>query len=123
MELTTATALLIKPNFPFIQWIKSIHKGSEFEEDILSIVKEKSREEGHLYVVEEGIDTDAVDVFLEEAYSRFLEMELDLWQIDPELWPRDCTYAMFRKWFSVGVLEYVIRPTLSSLDDPKRTSV
>ncbi len=110
MELTTATALLIKPNFPFIQWIKSVHKGSEFEEDIVGILKEKSQEEGHLYVVEEGIDTDALGDFLAGDFMRFLEMELELWQIDPELWPVHRTYDLFRKWFSVVVLEYVIRP-------------
>jgi len=113
MELTTATALLIKPNFPFIQWIKLVHKGSEFEEDIVGIVKEKSREEGHVYVVEEGIDTEAVDDFLEDGYLRFLEMELELWQIDPELWPAHHSYSLFRKWFSVVVLEYVIKPTIA----------
>jgi hypothetical protein len=110
MELTTATALLIKPNFPFIQWVKSVHKGGEFEEDIVEIVKEKSREEGHLYVIEEGIDSEEVDSFLEDRYLRFLEMELVLWQIDPELWPAHKPYDLFRKWFSVVVLEYVIRP-------------
>lgn len=111
MELTTATALLVKANFAFVQWVKSVHKGGEFEEDMAEIVKEKSREEGHLYVEEAGIDTDEIESFLEERYLHILEMELELWQIDPELWPAHKTYDLFRKWFSVVVLEYVIRPS------------
>lgn len=111
MELTQATALIVKANFPFVQWVKSVYKGTEFEDDFADILKEKSKEEGHVYVVQEGIDTDEIDTFLEESYEKLLEMELSLWQIDPDLYPQHTSYSLFRKWFSVSVSEYVVSDT------------
>ncbi|NBV41403.1 hypothetical protein EBR96_01345 [bacterium] len=99
--------IVLRPNFPFIKWIKSAVKGTEFEEDVMGIVAEKSQSEGHIYLLPTRDGIEEIDDLLKSGYRTIFENELMEWQIDPDLWPKELSYPLFQQWFTVAIHDLI----------------
>lgn len=54
-----------------------------------------------LYLIPEySTDVEAEEV-LQEAFEEIFATELDSWCTDPDAWPKERTYELFRQWFDV----------------------
>lgn len=109
MKLSTYAAITLRPTFPFIKWVKSSVSGTEWAEEINEIVKEKSTQDGHIYLVSPIDSEDSLEALITQSAIAWLENELMEWQIDPEFWPSHLDDGLLRRWFTISYSEMVFR--------------
>ena len=107
MKLDSHAALILRPTMPFIKWIKSTISGTEWDEEVLEIIKEKSKQDGHIYLVSPLDSDEDLDRLLTQTASDLLTNELTEWQVDPDLWPIHLTEGLLRQWFTIAYSEMV----------------
>jgi hypothetical protein len=107
MKLDTNAALVLRPTMPFIKWVKSTTNGSEWADEILEVIKEKSKQDGHTYLIPPLDSDEDLDRMLAQNAPDFLTNELTEWQVDPELWPPHLGEGLLRQWFTVSYSEMV----------------
>ncbi len=90
------SAIILKPQQPFIDWYSNLNPEDDFEEEI---------EETNIYLVDAGIDN--VEKWLKKKFDRFFKMELDEWHSNKKEWPQRRNYKMFNLWFRVEISEMI----------------
>lgn len=90
------SAIILKPQQPFIDWYSNLYPEDEFEETI----KETS-----IYLVDDGIDD--IDKWLKKKFNTFFMMELNDWHDNKKEWPQKRNYKMFKLWFRVEISEMI----------------
>ena len=46
---------------------------------------------------------DQAESFIRNFYDLFFQYELRKWNLNPQLWPENRTYELFREWFDIRV--------------------
>ena len=114
MEMASTAALTLRPTMAFIKWAKSTAAGTEWVEEVNEIIREKSKQDGHIYLIPPVDMDDELDRVIEVKASELLENELMEWQIDPEKWPIRLSSGLLRQWFTLAYSELVF----SMVPDP-----
>lgn len=114
MELASTAAVTLRPTMAFIKWMKSTAAGSEWAEEITEVIREKSKQDGHIYLVPLVDGEDEFDRLIDLKSVEFLSNELMEWQVDPELWPPHLSTGLLRQWFTVAYSEMVFN--MASVD-------
>ncbi len=91
----------------FIKWVKSTAVGSEWADEIHETVREKSKQDGHIYLIPPLDGDDELDRVIDQKSVELLSNELIEWQVDPEVWPEHLSNALLRQWFTVAYSEMV----------------
>lgn len=82
-------AIVLKPQQPFIDWVKIYNPDFEEEEII----------ETKIYLVDDEIED--VEKWLRKKFDIFFRMELEDWHDNKKEWPQRRTYKMFMQWFHI----------------------
>jgi hypothetical protein len=58
-------------------------------------------EERTVYLIPDGAgdDPQTLERWLKRHYAEIFEMELEGWYTDENLWPKERSYSLFKKWF------------------------
>jgi len=90
-------ALILRYKEPAVRWINECDDDDGSDEVSLQMVNE----ERTVYLIAEGAGVDGIHLeeWLTRNYGPLFEMELEGWYTDPELWPLNRTYNLFREWF------------------------
>ncbi len=108
-SLADHAVIIMRPTLAFVRWIKDAVSKTEFADEYKEILKEKSKQDGHIYLVPILDGDDELDTYLSHHYAGMVQNELIEWQIDPDLWPETLPEALFRQWFTVSFHELVFR--------------
>jgi len=90
------SAIILKPQQPFLDWCSNLNPDDDFEEDI---------KETNIYLVDDKIDD--VEKWLKKKFDKFFMMELDEWCADKKEWPQRRNYKMFTLWFRIETSEMI----------------
>jgi hypothetical protein len=90
-------ALILRYKEPAVRWINEADPTPSGPPSTLETVNE----ERTVYLISDraGDDSGTLERWLRRRYAELFEMELYGWYTDPELWPKQRTYRMFREWF------------------------
>lgn len=90
-------ALILKYKTPAIKWIND----ADPYQDDPGITLESVNRERTVYLLRDDVaDTpDMLEAWLELNFDVLFEKEVGDWYPDPELWPVNRTYSLFKKWF------------------------
>ena len=94
------SALIITIKKPFINWIKYI----DSEVDVIT----EGFDTKNVYLVPNFEKEELYATFIKEHCSEIFEEELSGWFEDPETWPQDRSWQVFKKWFDYEVQTVVI---------------
>jgi hypothetical protein len=101
------SAIILKPQQPFLDWYANLNPDDELEEDI---------KETNIYLVDDGIDD--VEKWLRKKFDTFFMIELREWHNNKKEWPQKRNYKMFKLWFkvetSIMIYDIVKKPVLKS---------
>ncbi|MCP4551579.1 MAG: hypothetical protein GY834_05970 [Bacteroidetes bacterium] len=101
------SAIILKPQQPFIDWCSNLNPDDDFEEEI---------KEANIYLVDDTIDD--IEKWLRKKFDTFFRMELDEWHDNKKEWPQKRSYKMFKLWFRVEISEMIYdlekKPVLKS---------
>ena len=87
-------ALIVRPAAPFLAWMAGL--------DDSGILPEPDGEQT-VYLIPEVNDDRDVERKLKLVYKSVFENELFGWHTVEADWPRNRTYAMFKRWFRIEV--------------------
>jgi len=90
------SAIIIKPQQPFLDWYSNLYPEDDFEDDI---------KETNIYLVDDTIDD--VEKWLKKKFDKFFMMELEEWHDNKKEWPQKRNYKMFNLWFRVEISEMI----------------
>lgn len=90
MKMLNRSAISVKLQQPFVDWINSI---SGSDEDEVSL--EEVNQESTCYLIPELEEEDDLENLIAERYLDILENELFSWEEDDSLWPEDIDRALF----------------------------
>jgi len=88
-EVLDKNAIILRPRKPLIDWVKGISEENE-DEFFLN--------DSNVYLVNDEVGPEE---WLEDHYDELFERELELWYLDEEIWPKNRTFTMFKKWFKI----------------------
>jgi hypothetical protein len=90
------TALRIIPLKPYMDWVKNMDP---------AFYQHYHLDKNHynVYLVE----ADDIEKWLKAYFDRIFELELGYCDIEGDHWPRNRTYKMFKKWFSVEITNLI----------------
>jgi hypothetical protein len=90
-------ALILRYKEPAVRWINDVDPSPS--SDPISL--ESVNEERTVYLISDtaGDDSKRFERWLKRHYAEIFEMELEGWYTDPNLWPKQISYEMFRQWF------------------------
>jgi hypothetical protein len=92
-------AILLRYKEPAVRWI---HEADPCPDEVPMTLEEVNRERIVYLVSEDDADgDDAVESWVRLNFELLFENELEGWYTDPDLWPQDRSYELFREWFSV----------------------
>jgi hypothetical protein len=68
-----------------------------------SLTLAEVNEERTVYLIsdEDAESKSRVERWIRKNYERLFEEELEGWYTDPDLWPKDRTFKMFKEWFEI----------------------
>lgn len=92
-------AMILKYKEPAIKWIND----ADPYNDDPGITKASVNSERTVYLLREDVaeDPDSLDEWIKMNVDVLFERELSGWYNDPDLWPKNRNYTLFKKWFSV----------------------
>ncbi len=90
-------ALILKYKAPAIKWIND----ADPYQDNPGITIESVNKERTVYLLRDDVaeTPEMLDEWLKLNCEVLFEKELEGWYTDPELWPKNITYSLFKKWF------------------------
>jgi hypothetical protein len=83
-------ALIVRPKQPYLDWAASL--------DDSGLVPNPADEQT-VYLVPGFADDEEAERILRKIYAEVFERELFGWHTDETAWPKNRTFAMFKKWF------------------------
>lgn len=92
-------ALILRYKEPAVRWIND----ADLAPNPSRLTIEQVNEERTVYLVDDAVgdSPQALERWLKKSYVALFELELEGWYTDPDLWPRDRSYRVFREWFDV----------------------
>lgn len=92
-------ALILRYKEPAVRWINDADPAPNPSR----LTIEQVNEERTVYLVDDAVgdSPQALERWLKKSYVALFELELEGWYTDPDLWPRDRSYRVFREWFDV----------------------
>lgn len=100
MKTINRTALTIDPKQPYIDWANS------FDDNGPIIDADKKLAVSIL--ISDKYDEYNYEKILKKNYSDIFEEELDAWMSDPNDWPKNRSYKIFKEWFDVLISQLII---------------
>jgi hypothetical protein len=92
MASVNRSALIVRPKQPFVDWINAVEPTSP-------VTLKTACNEPSVYLLPEcDTEKDLANV-LRVVYGEIFEDELWSWYTDPGCWPKDRSFAVFRRWF------------------------
>ncbi len=88
------SALIVRPNAPFIDWVKSIDKSGPLP---------SAEQEQNVYLIPEFGNYEDLPAILKDLHEEIFEKELFAWFADESLWPAKRDFSTFLAWFRVEV--------------------
>jgi hypothetical protein len=90
-------ALILRYKEPAVRWIDD----ADPESSPSSVTLESVNEERTVYLIGDsaGEDSHSLERWLKRHYAEIFERELEGWYTDPDLWPKERSYRLFREWF------------------------
>lgn len=90
-------ALLLRYREPAVRWINEADPNPSSS----PIDLQSANEERNVYLISDnaGNDRQSLDRWLKRHYAEIFEIELEDWYTDPNLWPKQRSYTLFREWF------------------------
>jgi len=95
IPLINRNAILIGYKRPFLDWIKRVDPNPEELEGY-------EQEENSVYLLPEFGNDNEMWGILKDRYDDIFLNEVSSWYKDKNLWPKDRTFEMFKKWFNVN---------------------
>jgi len=86
------SAVIIRPSEVYIEWAANL--------DDSGILPSPEGEHTVYLIPEYDNDLQAMEI-LSQGYQGIFENELAGWHLDESEWPKNRTFAMFRKWFLI----------------------
>lgn len=95
MKTINRSLAILRPKQPFIDWINSSSP------DVPPMTLEAVNDDCNAILIPEyNTDQDA-KAFIKSRCSEIFETELSGWITDEDMWPKNRTFKMFKKWFDV----------------------
>jgi hypothetical protein len=85
------SAVVIKPQQPFINWLKSLDPEIEEDEEMM---------EGEIYLLPDYETKEEMENWLKKNFNALFSEQLNNWFVDETMWPQNRTFKMFTEWFS-----------------------
>ncbi len=85
-------SVIVRPKQPYIDWAASL--------DDSGLLPRIDGEKTVYLIPEYESDEDAMDI-LSVCFGEIFEMELLAWHLIEGDWPKNRTFSMFKKWFSL----------------------
>ncbi len=85
-------AFIVKPLQPFLDWLNQLGGPQLFPVEI---------EENTIYLIREMASNNDIEKWLKKNFETIFAKELEDWDEDENVWPKNRTYKMFCQWFSV----------------------
>jgi len=87
-------ALIVRPAAPYLEWAAGLDD-SGLTPDVEG--------EQTVYLLPSVEDDDEIEDVLQLVYATVFESELAGWHTFEPDWPKDRTFAMFKRWFKIEV--------------------
>src|SRR5581483_4352995 len=91
--------VIVRPKEPFFAWARSLEDDSPIDEMKLSDLSS-------VFLID-SVDEVDEDKILRRHFQAMFEEQLVGWHRIVDAWPTKRTYAMFREWFEVSIVELV----------------
>ena len=97
MPVVNRGALVLRYKEPAVQWINDADPSPSSG----PLTLESVNDERTVYLISDraGEDSKSFERWLKRHYAEIFEMELEGWYTDPDLWPKQISYELFRQWF------------------------
>jgi hypothetical protein len=108
-------AVILRYKEPAVAWI---NKADPYKKNTVVNI-ESANEERTVYLIRDrDADTPAdVEKWINLNYDALFESELDSWYSDEELWPKDRSIKLFRKWFDVECHTVIVDTVDTSIEE------
>jgi hypothetical protein len=91
------TPLLVKRKQPFVDWLRSLEDGDEFEDALAA----QATAETDVFLLHVPDREPKLEELIAEYWQDVFEEQLWAWMTDELTWPQDRTREMFDVWFDV----------------------
>lgn len=96
MESINRQVMVIKPKYPYIEWINSL---PDMDDDPCSI---DSLSDDCTAILLPHFDDDSESLkFIKKIYKKLFEFELESWSSDRNTWPQKRGFSQFCEWFQM----------------------
>ena len=92
-------AVVLEPKEPYLDWARNLD-GDDPTIDTMSRENLTT-----VYLIED--DAESEEEPLRRHWDWIFAENLHSWHTDPRLWPQNRTYAMFKEWFDVRIVDIV----------------
>jgi hypothetical protein len=115
------TAVVISFRKPFLDWIYAVGAWSTMTEEE---EQEAVRDCTTVILLPEMESTFEIEDYLKKHYERIFYYLLNEKNDDQDLWPQQRSYTMFREWFDVNEIDWVLdMDTLENIKLKEQPSV
>ena len=103
-EIENRGFLLVSPKKALLEWVKKIENDSGFPESLYS---ESKSEYKAIYFIKplDFVNSETIRLEVEKVYKQIFKKELQNWQEDESLWPKELTIELFYDWFNVEYID------------------
>jgi hypothetical protein len=103
------SALIIQVKKPFLDWLVYTSKEYDSSEDELdpALLSTEGFDSKYVYLIPVCDDIDRYEKYLKKNYQKIFEHELSGWYTDPQMWPKNRSWAVFVKWFDYEIQSMV----------------
>ncbi|MEY2921463.1 MAG: hypothetical protein RL108_72 [Bacteroidota bacterium] len=98
--VTNRCAVRIEPNKLFIDWLKYIT-----DDDVYLKLESLP---ATTFLIKDVEEEPKFDKWLKNNYSSIFEIKLNSYCIEPELWPQDRSFRVFKLWFNIGFSDMIL---------------
>jgi hypothetical protein len=97
MRVVNRCAVVVTPKQPFLNWLHRIDPSSH------DIKMGDLRRDPSVYLFPECNDDRGLTKLLKKGCLEIFEKELESWDRIEESWPKDRSFAAFRRWFDYSI--------------------
>lgn len=88
---------IVKPKDPYVTWINSL--SNIYEPATIESLKNDCT----ALLVPHFEGKEDLLKFIKNIYQQIVEMELESWSTDKNVWPANLNYSLFQDWFEIEV--------------------
>jgi hypothetical protein len=97
-----ALVVVVTPKPEFAEWIGGLMDFLEVSLPNTPSNKTEKSQLDWLFVMPIQVDGEACLHFIKEHYQEIFEDILSTWDTDKRLWPKEMSYSLFEKYFSIN---------------------